>query len=410
MTSGGLKYGIIRHFMNDLSLRTVLDRACPDSAGAQIISPRLSRVKSLSHGLADTGNILVQGENLEILSLLEDSICGRIKCAYMDPPYRTGERFTHYDDDAGHEEWLKDVCSRVHQVWKLLAEDGSVWISINDRELHYLKVAVDREVGRDNFVTTVIWQQRTTRENRKVFSCNHEYILVYARNPRKFSLTRNGLILTDDVRGRYVNHDDDPRGPWQSVSANVQAGHAVASQFYIITSPNGRKHFPPNGRSWVYNKQRMELEIAQGNVWFGKDGNGVPRLKKFLSNQHRGLTPETLWTADQVGTNDLAKKHILTLFPDEPPFDTPKPETLLGRILHIGSNPGDLILDPYFGSGTTGAVALKMNRRFIGIEVGELASRVAADRLRQVILGEAGGISSDVDWQGGGGFDFYLKR
>jgi len=325
------------------------------------------------------------------MACLGPSISGQVKCAYMDPPYRTGERFTHYDDDAGHEEWLRDVAVRVKRVWELLTDDGSVWVSIDDNEVHYLKVAVDRLIGRDKFVTTITWQQRTTRENRKAFSNNHEYMLVYAKNPRRFSQTRNGLAMTEDVQSRYANHDDDPRGPWQSVSANVQAGHAAASQFYVITAPNGRKHTPPNGRCWVYNKQRMDLEIAQGNIWFGKDGLGVPRLKKFLSASRRGLTPETLWSAKDVGTNDHAKKHIQNLFPGEPPFDTPKPEALLARILQIASNPGDLVLDPYFGSGTTGAVALKASRRFIGIEAGEHAATVAAARLRQVVDGEQGG-------------------
>lgn len=396
--------------MDDLSPRTVPEQSNHEFFKAPVFPPQFSRVKGLSYGSENTGNFLVHGENLKALSLLKESVGGRVKCAYMDPPYRTGERFTHYDDDAKHEEWLMDVSTRVHRVWDLLSEDGSVWVSIDDHELHYLKVAVDRVVGRENFVTTIIWQQRTTRENRKVFSNNHEYVLVYAKNPRKFRQSRNGLALTDEVKDRYINHDDDPRGFWQSVSANVQAGHASAGQFYIITAPNGRKHFPPNGRCWVYNEQRMELEIAQGNVWFGKDGNGVPRLKKFLSDSHKGLTPETLWTADQVGTNDHAKKHIHVLFPGEALFDTPKPESLLARIIHIGSNPGDLVLDPYFGSGTTGAVALKMNRRFIGVELGEHASSVAAERLRQVIAGEAGGISSEVDWRGGGGFDFLRLR
>mgnify|MGYP002378453830 CR=1 FL=1 len=344
------------------------------------------------------------------MACLRPTIGGRVKCVYMDPPYRTGERFTHYDDDAGHEEWLQDVVTRVQKVWDLLAEDGSVWISIDDHEVHYLKVALDRAVGRDKFVTTIVWQQRTTRENRKVFSNNHEYLLVYAKNPRRFGQARNGLTMTDAVRGRYVNHDNDPRGPWQSVSANVQAGHAVPSQFYVISAPNGRKHLPPTGRCWVYNQQRMELEIAQGNVWFGRDGLGVPRLKKFLSSSERTLTPETLWSASEVGTNDHAKKHVHALFPGEAPFDTPKPESLLARILHVASNPGDLVLDPYFGSGTTGAVALKMTRRFVGIEVGEHASSVAATRLRQVIEGEAGGVSALFDWQGGGGFEFLRLR
>ena len=390
--------------------QSIQEPSAPYTAATQLDSRRFAHVKRLSHGPVGTGNFLVQGENLAAMGHLEESIGGRVKCAYMDPPYRTGEKFTHYDDDSTHEVWLKDVSARVRRVWELLADDGSVWISIDDHELHYLKVAVDRAIGRDNFVTTIIWQQRTTRENRKVFSNNHEYVLVYAKNVRKFGQTRNGLTMTEDVKGRYVNQDGDPRGAWQSVSANVQAGHAVPSQFYVITAPNGRKHFPPNGRCWVYNQQRMELEIAQGNIWFGKDGNGVPRLKKFLSNSSRGLTPETLWTAEQVGTNDHAKKHIHALFPGEPLFDTPKPEGLLARVLHIASNPGDLVLDPYFGSGTTGAVAMKMNRRFVGIETGEHAATIAATRLRKVAEGEAGGISSAVDWQGGGGFDFFRLR
>lgn len=400
------EYDSISHNLDDCAPEALSEPLCHKVLAGDTASKQLRRIKRLCYGPPDVRNFLIHGENLASLAELAPAVKGKIRCAYMDPPYRTGERFTHYDDDADHEIWLEDVATRVRRVWELLAEDGSIWISIDDHELHYLKVAVDRAVGRENFVTTIIWQQRTTRENRRVFSNNHEYILVYAKNSRKFGRFRNGLALTDDVKGRYVNHDDDPRGPWQSVSANVQAGHAVGSQFYVITAPNGRKHFPPNGRCWAYNQQRMELEIAQGNIWFGKDGNGVPRLKKFLASSHRGLTPETLWTADQVGTNDHAKKHIHALFPGQPLFDTPKPESLLARILHIASNPGDLVLDPYFGSGTTGAVALKMDRRFIGIEMGEHAATIAATRLKCVIEGESGGISSEIGWQGGGGFSF----
>ncbi|SAH91630.1 type III restriction-modification system methyltransferase [Bordetella ansorpii] len=400
--------------MDELNLHTEMAREAARPAlevsSVRPVFARLGPVKKLSYGPSNTGNFLVHGENVSVMKSMNAWLSGRVKCAYLDPPYRTGERFTHYDDDATHEEWLRDVTARVRHVWELLAEDGSVWISIDDREVHYLKVALDRVVGRENFITTIIWQQRTTRENRKVFSNNHEYLLVYAKNPRRFSRTRNGLALTDDIRGRYVNHDNDPRGLWQSVSANVQAGHAVASQFYTITAPNGRKHVPPNGRCWVYNQCRMELEIAQGNVWFGKDGNGVPRLKKFLSSGGRGVTPETLWFADDVGTNDHAKKHIHAMFPGDPPFDTPKPEALILRVLHIGSDPGDLVFDPYLGSGTTSAVAMKIGRRFVGIESGEHAASIAAARMKMVIDGECGGISKDVDWQGGGGFDFLRYR
>ena len=371
---------------------------------------RLMPVKRLSYGRTGTGNAVIQGENHATLGVLAASLASRIKCAYLDPPYRTGERFTHYDDDADHDDWLADLSARVRRVWQLLADDGSVWISIDDREVHYLKVAIDRAVGRDNFITTVIWQQRTTRENRKPFSNNHEYLLVYAKDPKKFAKSRNGLGITEGIEGRYKNPDNDPRGPWQSISANVQAGHAVASQFYVITAPNGRQHEPPNGRCWAYNKPRMEREIAEGNVWFGKDGNGVPRLKKFMSASQKGIAPETIWPAREVGTNDHAKKHVHALFPGEPLFDTPKPEALLARVLHIATKPGDLVLDPYLGSGTTGAVALKMKRQFIGIEVGEHAASIAAERLRQVVEGEAGGVSASEGWKGGGGFDFFRLR
>ncbi|WP_080403044.1 site-specific DNA-methyltransferase [Burkholderia ubonensis] len=370
----------------------------------------LAPIKKFSYGPSGTGNFIAHGENYDVMTSMESSLAGQVKCAYLDPPYRTGERFSHYDDDAEHEDWLRDVTARVGKVWELLTDDGSVWISIDDREVHYLKVALDRTIGRANFVTTVIWQQRTTRENRKVFSNNHEYVLLYAKDPRKFAASRNGLALTEEIRGRYVNHDNDPRGPWQSVSANVQAGHAVASQFYTITAPNGRKHVPPNGRCWAYNQKRMELEIAQGNISFGRDGNGVPRIKKFLDATNHEVTPETLWTAAEVGTNDHAKKHIHTMFPGERLFDTPKPEALIWRVLHIASSPGDLVLDPYLGSGTTAAVAMKTGRKFVGIEAGEHAATIAAARLRQVINGEDGGISKTVAWQGGGGFDFLRYR
>jgi adenine-specific DNA-methyltransferase len=397
--------------MEESNLRMAFDEPTTSSTPLAAPSfPGLALVKRLSYGPSGTGNFLVRGDNMAVMDSLDKWMGGLVKCAYLDPPYRTGERYTHYDDDAKHEDWLRDVTACIRGVWALLADDGSIWISIDDREVHYLKVAADRALGRDCFVTTIVWQQRTTRENRRVFSNNHEYLLVYAKDPRKFAKLRNGLALTDDVRDRYVNEDGDPRGPWQSVSANVQAGHAVASQFYVITAPNGRKHSPPNGRCWVYNERRMELEIAQGNVWFGRDGNGVPRLKKFLSASRRGITPETLWRASEVGTNDHAKKHVHSLFPGEPLFDTPKPEPLIARVLHIGSNPGDLVLDPYFGSGTTGAVALKTNRRFVGIESGEHATSIAAARLCKVVDGETGGISAEVDWQGGGGFDFLRLR
>ena len=191
---------------------------------------------------------------------------------------------------------------------------------------------------------------------------------------------------------------------------DVQNGHAISSQYYDVVGPNGRVHSPPEGRCWVYSERRMQEEIAAGNIWFGESGNGVPRIKKFLNGHRAGLTPETLWTSDQVGTTDEAKKQLLQLFPEEPIFDTPKPERLLSRILEIATKEGDLVLDAYLGSGTTAAVAHKMNRRYVGIERGEQAISYCAARIRMVIDGDSSGVSGDVGWTGGGGVDFYTNR
>lgn len=368
---------------------------------------RLKHVAELSHGRPGTGNMILQGENLEVLKEIAPEFSGRVRCIYTDPPYNNQEQYNHYADALDHDKWLREVTARLDLLAGFLREDGSIWISIDDREVHYLKVAADRIFGRENYVTTVVWQQRTTRENRKVFSNNHEYLLVYARDARAFKAARNLLDSTPEVESRYANPDDDPRGPWQSVSANVQAGHATPGQFYEVVAPNGRRHAPPPGRCWVYNQSRMEQEMASNNVWFGRDGNGVPRLKRFLSHARRGLTPETLWTAPEAGTNKDAKKHLLKLFPHQPVFDTPKPEQLIGRVLHISTNPGDIVLDAYLGSGTTSAVAHKMERRYVGIEQGPHAVTLCVQRMKQVVDGEAGGISKLVGWDGGGGFDFF---
>lgn len=352
-------------------------------------------------------SLIMKSENLTALRALAPRLSGKIRCVYLDPPYNNQEVYRHYRDDHSHEEWLQSLCERLRALQPLLAPNGSVWISIDDRGMHYLKVAADSIFGRDNFVSTVVWQQRTTRENRKVFSNNHEYLLVYAANAREFKRSRNLLPATQALLSRYKNPDNDPRGPWQSVSANVQAGHGTKSQFYEFVAPNGKRHRPPEGRCWVYTPKRMQAETRAGNIWFGKSGNGVPRVKRFLQQAKAGLTPETIWRADEVGTNDDAKKHLLEMFPDQPIFDTPKPELLLARILHIATDPGELVLDPYLGSGTTAAVAHKMRRKFIGIEQGDHAVTYCARRLRNVVGGEQGGVSPQAGWFGGGSFGFY---
>lgn len=373
----------------------------------EIEGVKLVRVANQSYGLTGTPNSLIFGDNLAVLEYLSASQPESVKCAYLDPPYNNGESYVHYHDDMGHEEWLNAITERLLLVKRLLRGDGCVWISIDDSELHYLKVAADRVFGRDNFIGTIIWERRTTRENRKALSINHEYLLLYAKNASTWTKKRNTLPLTEEVMDRYKNPDADPRGNWQSVSANVQDGHATPQQFYGLRAPNGTIHWPPKGRCWAYSESKMTDEIKKNNIWFGKDGFGVPRTKKFLSDRKDGLTPETLWRAEDVGTTGIAKKQLLSLFRETTLFDTPKPEQLIYKILHISTNPGDLVLDPYLGSGTTAAVAHKMQRSYIGIEHGDHIKSHCALRLQQVIDGEKGGVSAVCNWAGGGGFDFY---
>src|SRR6266542_3307958 len=256
---------------------------------------KLLRVPRQCYGAARSGNKLIQGENLAVLTLLGRRYAGKIRCIYIDPPYNN-----QYIDRKNHETWLENIIARVAPLRKLLTADGSLWISIDDREVHYLKVAVDKIFGRENFVTTIVWQHRTTRENRKVFSNNHEYLLVYAKHANKFRSARNLIQPTPDILARYKNPDNDPRGPWQSVSLNVQAGHATPAQFYRITGPNGKKYSPPEGRCWVFTKERTRREIAARNVVFGINGHGVPRRKKFLRTARVGITPDTCWLAQDV--------------------------------------------------------------------------------------------------------------
>lgn len=355
----------------------------------------------------DFGNMIIRGDNCAVCDCLMEEFTGKVKCIYIDPPYNNGEAYAHYSDVFSHQQWLDNMREIISRLFRLLSKDGSLWISIDDNEVHYLKVLCDEIMGRSNFVTTIIWQQRITRENRRTFSNNHEYILVYAKDPIAFKNARNLLSVDDGVLARYKNPDNDPRGPWQSISLNVQAGHAVSSQFYSITAPGGKVFNPPSGRCWIYNEERMKKEIADNNIWFGLDRNSTPRKKKFLCDAKLGLTPETLWLSSAVGTTNDAKKQLLALFPTMTVFDTPKPESLIRRILEIASNEGDLILDAFLGSGTTAAVAHKMNRTYIGIDVSSESIDYALSRLERVIAGEKSGISKDLGWEGGGSFSYY---
>ena len=363
-----------------------------------------------SMGTSDSKNILIKGNNKDILPELVGEFGGKVKCVYIDPPYNNGDSYHYYNDNISETSWLKDISYVLMYLKMLLTKDGSIWISIDDSEMAYLKVAADKVLGRENFAGTIVWQQRKTRENRAVFSCNHEYILVYAKDIKKFKKSRNLLPVGEDfINSKYKNPDNDPRGPWQSISASVQAGHAVPSQFYTIVSPAGIEFNPPKGRCWAYNEERMKKEIANGNIWFGLEGLNAPRIKKFLSTAKIGLTPQTLWAGDDFGTTDSAKKHLLSLFPhQEKVFDTPKPEELIRQILELATNEGDLVLDSYLGSGTTLAVSHKLKRNYIGIEIVEQMTELVVNRLKSVIMGEKGGISDISNWQGGGDFAYFI--
>lgn len=368
--------------------------------------------RALSVGRKNCENVLIKGDNNLVLPLLRDEYAGRIKCIYIDPPYNNGDAYHYYNDKQDSNSWLSRIAAVLKHLRDLLSADGSLWISIDDAEMAYLRVTADKIFGKGNFAGTIVWRHRKTRENRALFSHNHEYILVYAKDIVRFKKVRKLLPVDESfVKDKYKNPDNDPRGPWQSVSASVQAGHGVPSQFYTVVSPAGNRFNPPTGRCWIYNEVRMKKEIAENNVWFGKDGCNAPRIKKFLKDAKLGLTPETLWADDACGTTDGAKKHLLSLFPSvKHVFETPKPEELIKRIAEIATDEGDYMFDCYVGSGSTLSVAHKLHRKYIGIEVGEQMGDLVARRIAAVINGEQGGISRAVGWNGGGNFAFYNYR
>jgi adenine-specific DNA-methyltransferase len=363
---------------------------------------------ALDGGDGDPGNMLIQGDNLDALKALLPYYAGRVKALYIDPPYNTRSAFEHYDDNLEHAQWLAMIYPRLVLLRDLLAEDGSIWVSIDDHEGHYLKVIMDEVFGRRNFVAHNVWQRTHTRENRTDISGVHDTILTYAKDRDTWGNNRNPLPASESQLDRYKNPDADPRGAWASLPAHAKAekGRRQA-QFFTVVTPGGRELDPPPGRCWLYTEERFNEMVADKRIWFGESGNNAPRVKKFLTEVQAGLVPSTWWTHEEVGTTGKAKSEITTLFPGNVPFSTPKPERLLERIIHIASNPGDLVLDSFLGSGTTAAVAQKMGRRWIGIEMGEHAVTHCKPRLDKVVAGEQGGVSKAVGWQGGGGYRFY---
>jgi adenine-specific DNA-methyltransferase len=349
-------------------------------------------------------NRLIFGDNLLALKALEQEFTGKVKCIFIDPPYNTGSAFEHYDDGVEHSIWLGLMRDRLEILRNLLSEDGSLWITIDDNEAHYLKVMCDEIFGRVNFVANVIWQKKyAPKSDSKFFSVSHDFLLVIAKDISNFQLGR--LAKTEKQTGRYTNKDNDPRGPWKP--SDVLRSEVRDYAIFPIKLPSGREVLPPPGTSWRYTKEKFDELIADKRIWFGANGDARPAYKRFLSEVSDTIPSTTIWTYDEVGHNDEAKKEIRALF-ESNLFDTPKPERLLKRIIELATNPGDLVLDSFAGSGTTGAVAQKMGRRWIMIELGEHCHTHIIPRLKKVIDGEdKGGITQTVNWKGGGGFRYY---
>lgn len=356
------------------------------------------------YGDPNAENMLIHGDNLLALKALEQEYAGQVKCVYIDPPYNINAAAGQYDDNIAHSEWLSLMKARLKLLQNLLQEGGSLWISIDDEECHYLKVLCDEVMGRKNFVASIIWRKNyAPKSSARHFSVDHDYILVYAKNSDIW--TPNLMPRTAKMNSTYKNPDNDPRGPWRP--NNLAARNYYNKGKYSITCPGGRViEGPPKGSYWRVSEEKFWEMDKDGRIYWGKDGNNVPAPKIFLSEVKQGAVPQTYWTYEDVGHTQDAKKEIVSLFGDEI-FTTPKPERLLERVLTLGSNPGDLVLDSFLGSGTTAAVAHKMDRRYIGIELGDHCYTHCKPRLDKVIDGEQGGISKSVNWKGGGGYKFY---
>lgn len=375
-----------------------------------------------------SGNKIIHGDNLEALKALLPEYEGRIKCIYIDPPYNTGEESWVYNDNVNHsqlkkwlhsvvgkegedfsrhDKWLSMMYPRLKLLYKLLSDDGIVFISIDDNEVSSLKLICDEIFGTSNFITNFIWEKRTNRENRKEISYRHDYVISYRKNKLSKNATIKPLKMTSDALSRYKNPDNDHRGAWKSDPATAQSGHGTGDQFYDLIAPNGNVHHLPSGRCWVYTNPVMQDAITDNRIWFGKDGNGVPRIKTYLNLKERGLVPETIWFSADVGTNEIAKNQLKDIFNGLAVFQTPKPPNLIERIIQISTDPDSIILDSFAGSGTTAHAVLNLNkqdggnRKFILVEMEDYAETITAERVRRVINGYA-------DKEGtGGSFDYY---
>lgn len=352
---------------------------------------------TLANGKPWPGNMLVHGDNLLALRALEQDFSGQIQCIYIDPPYNTGSAFEHYDDNKEHSIWLSLMKARLVILHRLLSETGLIWITLDDNEVHYCKVMCDEIFGRKNFLGNVIWQHSIQGKNdAKTFSLSHNHILVYAKSD---AFIRYKLPREEKHNVNYSNPDNDPKGPWRS--GDVRSPNLRENLKYNITTPSGKTILSPE-KGWRWSKELLYSKIETGEIFFSSDEKRIIR-KIYLKDQD-GRVPDSLWLGEDSGTTREANTELKGL---QIVFGTPKPERLIQRVINISTKPGDIVLDSFLGSGTTSAVAHKMGRRWIGVELGDHAYTHCVTRMNKVIEGEQGGISKSQNWQGGGGFKFY---
>lgn len=380
-----------------------LNRADAFTAAPQVPYRLLDTVSQ--HGTGTADNLLIQGDNLEALKALLPFYRGQVKCIFIDPPYNTKSAFEHYDDNLEHSQWLSMMLPRLQLLRDLLRDDGSIWVTIDDNEGHYLKVLMDEVFGRRNFVANVVWQKKYTVANdAKWLSDSHDHVLVFARNKESWRPLR--LARTNEMNERYRNPDNHPRGDWKATPLYAKRTGSEKEQAFVFRFKNGFEWSPPRGSSPRFPVESLRAMDANDEIWFGADGKAGPSRKTFLADLlSEGPPSSTIWLHGETGHNHEAREEVKAANPDVP-FGTPKPERLIKRVLELATNPNDLVLDSFLGSGTTAAVAHKMGRRWIGIEMGDHAVTHCLPRLQKVIAGEQGGISQAVGWQGGGGMRF----
>lgn len=374
----------------------------------------LEPVASLSYGEADSPNMLIEGDNLDALKALLPYYAGQVKCIFIDPPYNTRSAFEHYDDNLEHSQWLSMMYPRLELLRELLSEDGSIWITLDDNESHYFKVIVDEIFGRGNFVANAIWEKSDSpRMDAEFFSIRHDHLLVYAKNKERAKFHR--LSNPDSpLPDHYDKEDKDGRRyylkPLRAMGGQGETRESRPTLYYALTAPDGSDVYPKlqNGRDGAWRWSSSKVKEQSERIEWKKGRKGwTPYYRIYGDSSRPDRPPETIWTHPEVGSNRTSKAEIKKVLQGDNTFGTPKPERLIERILSIATRPNDLVLDSFLGSGTTAAVAHKMMRRWVGIEMGEHTRTHCQPRLKKVVDGEQGGISEAVGWKGGGGFRFY---